>query len=111
MKITPYVPNPKFADEWQASEDAVALGLRYAEAAAPLARNAAPKLSGDLEDSIVAVAGVVDGQATGRLVAKDFKAHWLEFGTRRSDSGGRAQPFLRPAMEAVTGQPVTGGRQ
>lgn len=101
-----YVPNPNFADEWAASEDALALADQYAQAAAPLAAAGAPRDRGDLAESVEAVSGFVDGKATGRVIAKDFKAGWKEWGTRREP----AQPFLRPAMEAVTGVPVTGGR-
>jgi myo-inositol catabolism protein IolC len=106
--VTVYVPNPDFADEWAASDQAVELAASYAKAALPIAIGLVAKLTEDLANSLEAVAGVVEGQATGRVLAKDFKGHWLEFGTGRP--GGRAQPYLRPAMEAATGAPVVGGR-
>lgn len=104
-----YIPNPKFAAEYAASTDALAMVEALATEAAPLARDLAATDTGDLAESVEASAAVVDGIATGRVSAGNFKAGWLEFGTRRSDSGGRAQPFLRPAVSAVTGRPIEGG--
>lgn len=104
MTLRGYVPNPDFEAEFLASDEALGLVSQLAQDAAPIAEQAAPKLSGDLADSVTAEAGMVDGVATGRVNAHDFKAAWKEFGTQRE----AAQPFLRPAMEAVTGQPVKG---
>lgn len=99
-----YVPNPTFEAEYLASEDALELVAGIAETAAPIAEAAAPKRLEHLADSIEADAGFVEGVATGRVNAHDFKAHWYEFGTRRQSP----EPFLRPAMEATTGTPVKG---
>jgi hypothetical protein len=105
MTARGYVPNPDFEDEWHASSEALELVKGIAEEAAPIAESLAPERTGNLADSIEAQAGVVDGKATGRVVAKDFKAGWWEFGHE-----GKDQPFLRPAMETVTGSPVKGER-
>lgn len=98
-----YVPNGDFEADWLASKDALALVEGIASEAAPIAQSLAPKRESHLADSIEAEAGLVDGVATGRVNAGDFKAGWWEFGHE-----GRDQPFLRPSMEAVTGRPVKG---
>ena len=103
---TRYVPNPNLERDWLATQEAVDFALAGAQAIAAVAEDEAPERSGNLKDSIEAVADRVDGQALGRVNAHDFKAHWIEFGT--AQPGGAAQPFLRPAGEAVTGK-VTGG--
>ena len=98
-----YIPNPDFETEWVRSQDALELVDGIARKAAPLAVELAPKREEFLANSIEAQAGLVDGVATGRVVASDFKAGWWEFGHE-----GRDHPFLRPAVEAVTGVPVQG---
>lgn len=100
-----YKPNPDFASDFNKSEEALALVGELANTAADLAKADARRRTGNLADSIEAVAGLVDGVATGRVNANDFKAHWWEFGTRRHP----ADPYLRPAATAVTGRPVVGG--
>ena len=100
-----YLPNPDFEAEYLRSDQALEMVAGIAEAAAPIAESMAPKDQEFLADSIKAEAGLVDGVATGRVNAHDFKAAWKEFGTRRENP----QPYLRPAMETVTGQPVKGG--
>ena len=97
-----YIPNPSFEKEFNASADALAFVEDLATRAAAIAAEQAPKLTEDLAKSIEATAGVVDGVATGRVNAFDFKAHWYEFGNQRHGP----QPYLRPAVEAVVGRPV-----
>lgn len=99
-----YIPNPSFASDFLASDEALELVERLAQDAQPIAYDLAPKRLENLADSITVVAGLEDGVATGRLLAADFKAHWYEFGTERHP----AEPYLRPAIEAVVG-PVVGG--
>lgn len=99
-----YLPNPNFEEEWLKSDEALELVDGIAREAAPIAQSLAPKREEFLADSIEAEAGILDGVATGRVNAKDFKAGWWEFGHE-----GRDQPYLRPAMETVTGRPVKGG--
>lgn len=78
--------------------DRASAGGRLANAAsarkiAAGAAASAPRLSGDLANSIKAVGG----QGTdARVVVEDWKAHLIEFGTVRS----AAKPFLVPAAEA-----------
>lgn len=105
MTARGYIPNPSFEEDFLQSDEALELVDRIAREAQPLAVAQAPKDQEYLADSIEAESGFVDGVATGRLNAHDFKAAWKEFGTTRE----QPQPYLRPAMEAVTGKPVTGG--
>lgn len=100
-----YIPNPDFEGEYLASDEALELVQGVAGEGVPIAQSLAPKREEHLADSIEAEAGFVDGVATGRINAGDFKAGWWEFGHE-----GREQPFLRPAMETVTGKPVKGDR-
>ena len=99
-----FIPNPDFADDYHESDEGLDLALEVAELAAPVAAELAPKRLEHLADSIEASADFVDGVATGRVNAFDFKAHWKEFGTATQ----AAEPFLRPAMEATTGTPAKG---
>lgn len=99
-----YVPNGDFGAEFVASEEALTMVGEIAAAARPIAEAGAPRRSGHLAGSVKAESGFLNGIATGRVVATDFKAAWKEFGTRRES----ADPFLRPAMESVTGSPVVG---
>lgn len=67
------------------------------KAAAEIARGLAPVMTGAYRDSIQADQ-VLDGdKLVNRLIATDFKAHWVEFGTSRMP----AQAVLRRAMEAA----------
>lgn len=105
--VRAYIPNPGFEEEWLASEDALELVAPIAEAAATQAEQLAPEDYGYLKDSIEAEVGLVNGVATGRVNAHDFKAAWHEFGTINNP----ATPFLRTSMESVTGQPLKGSRR
>lgn len=62
-----------------------------------------PEDEGDLKDSLKYYLG--RGEKTGnqavRILATDFKAPWIEFGTKRKDQGGRAQPFFFPGFRAT----------
>ncbi len=102
--MTLYVPNPDFDAEWLASSEAVELVAGLAGDVADAAVANVPKRLEELADSIEAEAGVVDGVATGRVNAHDFKAHWHEWGTRRM----AATPYLEPAAAQIVG-PVSGG--
>lgn len=106
MVFPNYVPNPGFAEDFLSSTEALKIVEPIANTAADAAKARAPRRLGHLIDSIEAEAGFdADGEATGRVNAHDFKAHWYEFGTRRHP----AEPYLRPGMEDATGQPVRGG--
>jgi len=98
-----YIPNPSFDTDYYGSDEALNFVGSLAAAAVPISKGLAPKRLGNLADSIESEAGIVDGVATGRLNAFDFKAHWKENGTATQ----APEPFLRPAVETVTGVPVT----
>ena len=102
MKGLTYIPNPTFEADYLASEEALAFVGSLAAAAVPVSKALAPKPQEFLTDSIEADAGFEDDVATGRLLAKDFKAHWHENGTEHH----KATPFLRPAVETITGSKV-----
>jgi hypothetical protein len=69
---------------------------RRGEAAAEQARVTAPYQSGNYRDSIGVDIIVEDGTAVARLLASDFKASWIEFGTVKWP----AHRTLRNAVEA-----------
>ena len=59
---------------------------------------------GAYHDGIEAVAGTDEsGKVQARLVAKDFKSHWIEFGTEKMSP----RPCLIPGAETIG--PVEGG--
>lgn len=66
---------------------------RRAEEAASIAKSLAPVATGDYRDSI----GVDEDIDGVKLVATDFKAHWIEWGTVRT----RAFAPLRTAARKV----------
>lgn len=80
--MTKFVPNPGMSGLLARTvQMRAALHIR-ARLAAEYSRALAPRDSGDYANSIVAVSGINDqGEMAGRVVAKDFKAKWIEFGT------------------------------
>lgn len=100
-----YIPNPNFEEEFLASDQMLKAMGEIVGPAAEIAEALAPKSQEFLADGIEAETGFVDKVATGRLNSHDFKSHWHEFGTRHHP----ATPFVRPAMEQVTGKPLKGG--
>lgn len=52
-----------------------------AATAARSAQAIAPVLTGAYKDSIRSEARILEGKATGLVIAEDFKAAWIEFGT------------------------------
>ena len=83
----------------------VYMGFR-AESAAAAAQAIAPVATGAYRDSIEAQAGFAENLAIGRVVAKDFKAGWIEFGTYKWP----AHATLRLGAES-SGLHVRGGRR
>lgn len=81
-----------------------ALRLR-AEAAASVAREIAPVDSGAYRDGIQAQSGIRGNVATARVNARDWKSHFIEFGT----SQRAARAILRRACDAVGLKLVRGG--
>lgn len=97
-----YVPNPRFASAWLATDEALETIRPFGPPARQLAAQLAPRRLDLLAESIEDQYGHIDGVATVRINARDFKAHWWEFGHE-----GRSQPFLRPAVTQIVG-PVQG---
>lgn len=80
-----------------ASPEMVAQLALHARDAADTARMEAPVDTGAYRDSISSEAGVEGVSAYGRVIAADFKANWIEFGTIRHP----ARAVLRRAVESV----------
>lgn len=100
-----FIPDPDFEREWLQSDEAVAMLEELGPELVDGAYQRARKRSENMADSIAYEVGIVDGVATGRLRADDFKAGWWEFGNAVT---GR-DPFLTPTVEDLVG-PVRGGR-
>jgi hypothetical protein len=93
------VPNPRLGLEVARSVPvAELLGSRAAEVAEQARQLAGREAyrSGDYQRSIEPVSGIEPGGAVGRVNASDFKAGWVEFGTKRQP----AKAILRRAAEA-----------
>lgn len=90
-----FIPNPAFQEEVKLSAELNAALLGMTEAAAGIARVLVPVVTGKLRDSIDAQLAE-PGEA--RLLASAPYAAFVEFGT----SEMAAEPFLAPAVEAVT---------
>jgi hypothetical protein len=68
---------PRYAEILKRERTVRRLERERAEQAADIARSNAPVGKGDYRDSI----GVEQEGDTVQLVARDFKAHWIEWGT------------------------------
>lgn len=102
-----FVPNPAFEAELLGSSELVAGLTALTNEAAEAAKLFVPRRLGFLSDSIEVVVGFSEGRIVGRVVAKDFKAGFYEFGTRTMPAG---VPFLRPGLAAaLPGAPIVGG--
>ncbi|MFM9261870.1 hypothetical protein ACKAMS_24855 [Rhodococcus sp. 5A-K4] len=83
-------------------------GAEYAKGIAPVAK--APHTlpsgyvdnPGDYRDSIEGVAMFKNGRWIGRVIARDYKAFWIEFGTKR----WAKHAVLRRTREYVDGRTV-----
>lgn len=76
-----FTANPQIAQLLMRSEQMKIMLLAQAGRGVAKARILAPEQSGDYKRSITAVAGLEGGSMRSRIVAKDFKAGWIEFGT------------------------------
>lgn len=94
-----FVPNPLFGEQLQHSEGVQHAVDVYADDVAAKARSLAPVLTGALRDSIH-VQGAGGDAAEADVVADVPYAAYVEFGT----STRHAEPFLRPAADAVLGR-------
>lgn len=97
-----WIPDPAFEAALLRSQGLRALLEELADEGAEIAESRAPVRLGFLQDAIkgiVAVSAERGGRLIGRILSTDFKTIFWEFGTENHD----AQPFLRPAGEAVVG--------
>lgn len=93
-----FVPNRACESQLERTAEMVATMQVRAEDAADECRAIAPVgHTGNYKDSIEGVAGLSGGKAKGRVVASDFKAGWLEFGTYKM----QAFATLRRGVEAA----------
>lgn len=76
---TKFVPNPAAPELLKRTPQMAAKLKHSADEAAEAARGLAPVRTGDYRDSIEGQSLPSEGKA--RVVAKDFKSIWLEFGT------------------------------
>lgn len=88
--------NPGFEDRIMVSPAVREWVGKLTEDVRDTAEELAPFLTGHLESAIEAVVEFDGsrGRWVGRVVSKDFKTIWNEFGTKHS----RAKPFLRTAL-------------
>lgn len=99
-----FVPDKDFADEYPRSDDAKKMLEPLAEEAAEAAYNLAPVKTGNYRDSIEGVVAVDDdGGWVGRVLADDFKAGWIEFGTG-PPYPTKAHRTLALGVESVVGK-------
>lgn len=91
-----FVPNPLVEEELAQSPEMQAAMTSAANEVATVARQLAPVDTGALRDSIHV--DLVDGEA--EVIADVPYAIFVEFGT----SVDEAQPYLRPAADAVVGR-------
>lgn len=89
-----FTPNPGMEEQIERNPLMYLHMKRRAEDGAQRARDIAPVDEGDYRDSIEGVAGMHEGRFIGRVNAKDFKSHWIEFGT----SAMQAFAVLRRAI-------------
>lgn len=98
-----FIPNPKFAEEAKAlpgmanklQQICDQVARRARELAPDDPRTGAPDLHTEIETDVKLTS---DGWK-GRVLDKNFKAAWYEFGTVRQNP----RPYLRPALEQVVG--------
>lgn len=89
-----FIPNPGFAKEYARSDTPDEMLQDLADRTAARARQDAPRRSGNYRDSIKGIVGPDEtGVHVGRVLATDFKAHWIEAGT--------GQPLPTPAFHTL----------
>jgi hypothetical protein len=109
VRTVRYVANPRLAFEVARSLPVAELLTGRAEQVAAQARALARReayQTGAYARSIEPASGIEPGGAVGCVNASDFKAGWIEFGTKRQP----ARAILRRAAEA-DGYRVTKGRR
>lgn len=107
MALARFVVNPAFEPELLRGPFGIALIAEATTAVEAAAKRLVPVRLGFLRDSITSVTGPgPTGGLIGRVVAKDFKAHWYEFGSRRTP----AIHYLAGGLAAaLPGAPIVGG--
>lgn len=81
MLFPRFVPNPLFPGQLLRSTILLDDLEEQAQEIADAAKELAPVLSGAYRDGLVGVAGQDGGEVQGRVVGRDFKSGWIEFGT------------------------------
>lgn len=110
--------DPDFETAILRSEGLRAYLTPLVEAGVAIAKDRFPRRLGYLEDSVEGVVGVDrvrdetgnfsgEPRMIGRIIAKDFKVIWSEFGTVKLPK----RPGLRPAIESIGGNFQPGTRR
>jgi len=94
-----YIPNPLLGATWQNGPDAWDVMGDVGSDIEGYADSIVPVDTGELKASIKVVKEEVDGAAGVAVVADSDHSLPVEYGTRFMD----AQPYLRPALDAVVG--------
>lgn len=76
-----FIPNPQCIPMIKRSKDLQDSLGSAANKIADTAKSIAPVRTGAYRDSIEGIDGLEKSEVLGRVIAKDFKAHWIEFGT------------------------------
>lgn len=95
---TRYKPNEAATKMLSRSTEMMRFVKNLADEAATYAKQVAPVATGAYRDSIHGEAKVLGGKATGLVIADDFKALWIEFGTEKDFP---AYAPLRKGVERV----------
>lgn len=91
-----YIPNLLIGEEWERAIETHVMINRLGDEVAEAARAICPVETGALRDSIAAHMGD-SSTAEAEIMAEVPYAAFVEFGTSLME----AQPFLRPALDAV----------
>jgi HK97 gp10 family phage protein len=91
-----YLPNPLIGEQWERAPETHVMIGSLGDQVAETARAICPVDTGALRDSIVSHAGD-STTAEAEIVAEVPYAAFVEFGTSLME----AQPYLRPALDAV----------
>lgn len=99
-----FIANRSFKNEYPRSDEPDEMLEQLAAATTAVARGAAPRRTGAYAESIFGVVGARgDGVHVGRVLATDFKAHWIEAGTG-PPLPTAAHHTLEKAVEQVVGK-------
>lgn len=100
MNDVTFIPNPLVGAEWERSVEARLAVAHVGEEVAAKAKELAPVDTGALRDSIASHMASDAGAAKAEILADVPYAAFVEFGTANM----AAEPYLRPALEAVVGR-------